>query len=141
MIILFPLDNFDGFITEADCTTFLNLNVPASQLTAYLALDTASREILIRQSTTLIKNKITLPATLEDNLSQACAYLVNYSVGINMTLDDGNGNIKIDEVVGAVKTEFFSPNDANNSFPDIVELLLSDYGLAQDGTWAFKQGM
>lgn len=140
MIILYPLENYDGFITASDCTSYLTLNVPSSQLVDYLLLDEPSVEILIRQATTLIKSKITLPSTLEDNLKNACAYLVKYSVTNVMTNSDTEGNIKVDEVVGVVKTEYFSPNQANNSFPDIVDSLLSSYGIVQDGTISFLRG-
>ncbi|NQX98212.1 MAG: hypothetical protein HRT73_10080, partial [Flavobacteriales bacterium] len=95
MIILYPLEDYDGFITEADCTVYLTNNVPTAQIAEYIALSGTEREVLIRQATTLIKSKITLPDTLEDNLKNACAYLVNYSVSNVMTNSDDSNNLKV----------------------------------------------
>jgi len=136
-LIIYPVEGWDSFCSESDCTDILELNVPPSQLVDYLALDIPTREIYLRQATILIKQKITLPDTLEDDLKTACAYLANYSIGKDMTNSTSDNNIKVDEVVGVVKTEYFSPNKSSNSFPSIVNSLLKQYGLQSGGSFKF----
>ena len=137
-VILYPETDWDAFIDVATCDAFLTANVIGTQRTAYDALTDPDKEIYIRQATTLIRGKITLPATLEDDLMYATAYLVNYSIGVDMTRDDGKGNLKSINIVNeTVEKEWFSPTDANNDFPDIVQSLLSAYGLNTDGSFSF----
>ena len=139
-LTLYPDTGYDAFIAVADCDTFLSLNVPSSQRTAYVALSEADKEILIRQATTLIKSKITLPSTLEQTLQDATAYLVNFSVDTVMTNSDGEqGNVKRELIVGTIETEYFSQGKDSNSFPEIVDSLLSTYGIAQSGSFVFNR--
>ena len=92
------------------------------------------KEILLRQSTLLIKNKITLPDTLEGDLQLATAYLSNSSVSVEMTTPDGNENVKVKEIDGVVKTEYFTKGSDSNSFPDLVNLLLGQYQIVSTGS-------
>lgn len=136
-LIIYPNEDYDSFCSVADADSILTNNVPSSQRTAWEALLEADKEIYLRQATILIKQKITLPDTLEDDLKTACAYLANYSIGKDMTNSTSDNNIKVDEVVGVVKTEYFSPNKSSNSFPSIVNSLLKQYGLQSDGSFKF----
>ena len=139
-LIIYPDTGYDSFSSIADADAYLASNVPSSQRTLWEALVDADKEIYLRQSTTLIENKITLPDTLEENLQNACIYLANYSVGLDMLNSDGEtGNIKVDEVVGVVKTEYFGASKDSDSFPSIVDLLLADYGLVTDGSFSFER--
>lgn len=137
---IYPNTDYDTFCLLADAETILINNVPSSQLASWTALADADKEILLRQSTLLIENKITLPSTLESKLQKACAYLALYSVGVDMTNSTNDSNVKVDEVVGVVKTEYFAPNKSQNSFPDIVEMLLSGYGVTSDDSFSFVRG-
>ena len=139
-LIEYPLENYDTFCSLADAETLILNNIPATQTEAWNALagDT-QKEVQLRQATLLIKNKITLPDTLEDDLKLATAYLANASTGNDVTDDDGSGNVKIKEITGVVKTEFFSPNKSNDDFPNMVTLLLSKYEVVQDGTFTFSR--
>jgi hypothetical protein len=140
-LTIYPDTNYDSFSTVADATAYLTNNLPASQFADWTALVTdAEKEVFLRQATTLIQKKITLPSTLEDDLKKACIYLANHSIGINMTNKDTDSNVKVDEVVGVVKTEYFAPNQPLNTFPDIVDLLLKDYGAIQSGSFSFTRG-
>ena len=138
-LILYPITSYDAFISVANCDTFLNNNVIGSQRTAYDALTETEKEIYIRQATTFIKQDITLPSTLETNLQHATAYLINYSIGIDMVANDNDSNIKVDEVVGVVKTEFFGRAKEINSLPEIVQKLLSGYEVQTDGVFRFER--
>ena len=140
-LIIYPDVGYDSFITVANCDIYLANNVPTSQRVKYDAITIDSdKEILIRQATTLIKSKITLPATLEQNLQDATAYLVNYSIGINMTNDDGStSNLKRKRLEGVIDKEWFSPLSAANSFPDIVDSLLKDYGVSTSGAFVLQR--
>ena len=140
-LIIYPTTDWDSFCDVADADLILANNVPSSQLTAWNALTTTDKEIYLRQATLLISNKITIPSTLESNLQKACAYLAWYSVGKDLTNNDGKtGNVKVKEIVGVVKTEYFSQGKDSNSFPEIVDLLLKDYGAVSDGSFIFARG-
>lgn len=139
-LTIYPADNYDSFIAEADATSFLALSVPPSQLTAWNALDVATREIYLRQATTLIKQKITLPETNEDNLKCACAYLANYSIDIDMLNTDSESNLKrINIADSEIEKEWFSPNKSANQFPTIVSDLLSGYGYSSGGSFVLAR--
>ena len=133
-LIEYPLDNYDTFCSLVDADAILLLNVPSAQLADWTALLDADKEVLLRQSTTLIRNKITLPYTLEDDLKLATAYLANSSVAVDMTTADGKENVKEKDIVGVVKTVYFSRGQDSNSFPDLVVLLLGQYQITSVGS-------
>ncbi len=126
-LILYPLENYDAFVSVENCDEILSLNVIGSQRTLYDALEDSDKEIYIRQSTLLIKQKIVLPAELEQDLQTATAYLVNHSIGQVMTNDNNSGNIKRKEIFEVVETEYFTQGEDSDSFPSIVDSLLSQY--------------
>ena len=138
-LILYPTTDYDAFISIVNCDAFLESNVIGSQRTLYDALIDADKEIYIRQATTLIKNAITLPTTLEEDLQAATAYLVNHSIGIDMLDSNKSSNVKVKEIVDVVKTEYFTPNNDVNSFPDIVQSLLLQYDGVSDGSFVFNR--
>ena len=128
-LTIYPTDNYDAFISIVDCDTYLTSNIIGSQRILYDALIDSDKEIYIRQATTLIGQRITLPDTLEDDLKAATAYLVNYSVGLDMTNANKSSNVKVKNIVGVISTEYFASGAASNAFPDIVTSFLSTYGL------------
>jgi len=140
-LTIYPTDEYDSFCSLADAETLIAANIPSAQHTLWDALADSDKEILLRQSTILIKNSVTtLPATLEDDLKLACAYLANNSVGITMTDSNGKeGNVKVKEIVDVVKTEYFSAGKSNNSFPTIVNSLLSQYGVSTSSSFKFER--
>jgi len=144
-LILYPTDDYDAFISIVNCDAFLTANVIGSQRTLYDALEDVDKEIYIRQATTLIEGRITLPDTLEQDLQDATAYLVNYSVGLDMLNADKSSNVKVKNIVGVISTEYFATGAASNSFPDVVTTLLGQYGLiarssfALDRSWVMQQ--
>jgi len=139
-LIVFPTDSYDSFCSVADADTLLGKNVPSTQRAAWdTPLSTSDKEIYLRQASLLIKQKITLPDTAEDDLTLATAYLANHSVGVNMLNEDGENNVKVDEVVGVVKTEYFSPSESSNAMPDIVLSLLSKYEPKSSGSFSFSR--
>jgi len=138
-LILYPTDDYDAFISIVNCDAFLAANVIGSQRTLYDALSDGDKEIYIRQATTLIKGNITLPNTLEDDLQYATAYLVNFSIGVDMTNTSASTNIKSKEIVDVIKTEWFSPNKDINSFPTIVQQLLEQYDGVSDGSFQYSR--
>ena len=140
MLIVYPTDNWDSFTSLADAETNIANNIPSASRVGWDALTVdADKEIYLRQATTIIRGKITLPSTLEDDLKLATAYQANYSVGIDQTRDNGNGNLKIKNIVGVTEKEWFSPRDSNNDLIDIVDSLLKDYIKASEGSFSFDR--
>lgn len=138
-LILYPLSDYDAFTSVLDCDSILVNNVIGSQREGYDALDNTDKEIYIRQASLLIKQKITLPDALENDLKIATAYLVNHSVGVNMLNEDKKSNIKSKEIVDVVKTEYFGRGEDSNSFPDIVESLLDQYSSVTSSFFIFER--
>lgn len=140
-LTIYPLDNYDSFCTVADADTLLTANVPTSQRTSWDALIEADKEIYLRQATTIIRTKVSeLPTTLEDDLKLACAYLANYSVGIDMTNSDNKGNLKRINIANeTIEKEYFTQTKDSNDLPDIVVSLLAQYGVKTTGTFSFQR--
>ncbi len=134
-LTIYPDTGYDSLCSLADMSTLISLNIPSSQRTAWEALTDAEKEITARQATTLIKQKITLPTTLEDNLKLACSYLANHSVGVDMTKKSNSNNVKKKSIAkGTVATEYFGQTQASNAFPTLVTSLLSRYDVSKYGT-------
>ena len=142
MLIEYPDLNYDTFCSLVDAETILLNYIQSSLLTDWNALSDTDKEALLRQSTLLIKQRVeVLPDTLENDLKMACAYLSNHSVSVDMTNEDGAGNVKIKEITGVVKTEWFNPKeDKSNEFPDVVESLLSGYDVVASCGFSFNRG-
>ncbi len=139
-LIVYPTINFDAFISLADCEVVLSNTVPSSQLMGWVALSDTDKEVMIRQSTMLIKAKITPPSTLEQDLKTATAYLSNYSIDTDMQNEDGSDNVKVKEIVGVVKTEYFTKSeDKSNELPDIVISLISQYFTKAKSSFSFRR--
>jgi len=139
-LTIYPDTGYDSLCSLADAEALILANIPAAQHAAWDALpDDAAKEIELRQATILIKNKITLPSTLEDDLKLACVYLANSSVGVVMTNEDGKGDIKMKEIVDVVKTEYFGRAKDSNEFPDIVNMLLSQYQVTSSSSFEFER--
>lgn len=141
MLTIYPNTNYDTFCTITDANTILTNYVPSSQREKWDALADTDKEILLRQSTLLIKQKVQeLPDTLETELQQACAFLANDSIGKNMRDEDGNSNLKRKKIDGVIEKEYFNPSKESNSFSDLVEQLLSKYDVQTDGNFLFDRG-
>lgn len=138
---IYPLEDYDTFCLLADAETILTNNIPSSQRTAWDLLADVDKEILLRQSSILIETKIVKPSTLESNLQKACAILANYSADKDMTNSDGKGgNVKVKEIDGVVRTEYFNASKDSDSFPSIVSSLLKNYGVTTSSTFTFNRG-
>lgn len=139
-LIVYPTTEWDAFVSLADCNTILTNTVPSSQLTDWNGLTDTDKEVYIRQATMLINAKITPPDTLEDDLKTATSYLANFSIDTDMQNENDTGNVKVKEVVGVVKTEWFNPSeDKSNEFPDIVVSLISQYYTKASSSFCFKR--
>lgn len=138
---IYPNANYDTFCSVTDADTILSNYVPKFQRAEWDAItDPLEKEILLRQSTLLIKQKIQeLPSTLEIELQQACAFLANDSIGKNMRDEDGNSNLKRKKIDGVIEKEYFNPSKESNSFSDLVEQLLSKYDVQTDGVFVFDR--
>lgn len=137
-LIVYPSTGWDAFVSLADCNTILTNTVPSSQLVAWTALSDIDKEVYIRQSTMLINAQITPPDTLEQDLKTATSYLSNFSIDTDMTNEDGSDNVKVKEIVGVVKTEYFTKSeDKSNEFPDIVVSLISQYYTKASSSFSF----
>lgn len=139
-LTIYPATGWDAFVSLSDCNTILTNTVPSSQLTDWNGLSDTDKEVYIRQATMLINAKITPPDTLEDDLKTATAYLANFSIDTDMQNENDTGNIKIKEITGVVKTEWFNPSeDKSNEFPDIVVSLISQYYTKASSSFCFKR--
>ena len=72
-----------------------------------------------------------------DNLAELASNwrdLANSSVAVDMTTADGKENVKEKDIVGVVKTVYFSRGQDSNSFPDLVVLLLGQYQITSVGS-------
>jgi hypothetical protein len=136
-LIIYPAADYDSFCSVSDATTILDNNLLS--ISEWTALDNTNKEKLLRQATLLISTRIKLPDTLETNLKKATAYLANYSIGKDMTNSSSDSNVKIEEIAGTIKTEYFSPNKSDNDFPDIVDMLISSYGIVQSGSFVMDR--
>jgi hypothetical protein len=142
MLVIYPTTNYDSLCSLDSANTIITNYFQASQRARWEALDDADKESLLRQSTLLIEQKVgELPSTLEINLQRATAYLANHSIGKDMTNESNTGNVKIKEITGVVKTEFFNPSeDKSNDFPDIVTSLLAVYDIRNSSSFSFNRG-
>jgi len=135
-LTVFPLDNYDSFSSLVDADTLIASMVSDN---GWSTLTDPQKEAYLRQSTLLIRTKIDLPDTLEDDLKLACLHLSTYSIGKDMLNNDGKDNIKRKSVDGVAETEYFSKGSASNSFPSIVRTLLYNYGLLPKGTFRMER--
>lgn len=139
-LIIYPTDSWDSFVTIANADTILTNNIPSTQRTLWDALTDTDKEIYLRQATELIRTKITLPDELEDDLQKATSYLANYSVGKDMTNDDGSGNVKVKNIAQTtIKKEYFYAGANSNAFPSNVTALLSQYGYGGANTFVLDR--
>jgi hypothetical protein len=132
-LIIYPLSGFDSFVTLEDTTSNLTNNV--IDITAWTALTETVKEIYLRQATLLIKSRIDLDLVVSvDNLELATSLLANYAVGVDITDDTNDGNIKINEITGVIHKEYFTKGKASNAMPTNVVSLLSEYGFVGSGS-------
>jgi hypothetical protein len=126
-LIIYPATGWNSYVSLTDSETIVTDNVinPAS----WNALTDAQKELYLKQSTTLIRLKITDPQTDEapDDLELATVLLSVDSIGKDMNDSDGKENLKRIKIEGAIEKEFFTKGDSSNKFPDIVESLLSQF--------------
>lgn len=138
-LIIYPTSGWDSYVSLADAETIVTNNIisPAS----WNALTNAQKELYLKQSTTLIRLKITDPLTLTtpSDLELATVYLSINSIGIDMMDSDGKENLKRIKIDGAIEKEYFTKSDSSNKFPDIVEALLSQFIYSGSGTFSLNR--
>ena len=148
MLIVYPTTNYDSFSSLADAEAIIlaNIqkaiilaNIPMAQHASWDLLTDADKEVLLRHATIIIKSKISLPDTLEDDLKLACVYLANYSIGVEMTDTNGKGNIKSRDIVGLIKTEWFTARKDDSELPNIVVMLLRQYEVTSTSSFTFNR--
>lgn len=126
-LITYPATLWDSYVSLANAETIIANNIisPAS----WDALPLPSKELYLKQSTTLIRLKITDPSasTAPADLSLAVVYLTINSIGLDMIDSDGKENLKRIKIEGAIEKEYFTKSEKSNNFPDIVEALLAQY--------------
>jgi len=139
-LIVYPEANYDSFlgVEEADDIVVKY----ATNTRGWDNLSSEKKELYLRQSTLLIKNKIneTTESETPFNLKLAVVYLSLFSIDKDMTNEDGSSNIKVLEVDGALKKEYFTKGKKSNSFPSIVSELLSEFGFRSAGAFRVERG-
>lgn len=126
-LIIYPTTDYNSYVSLADAEILITDNIISHS--AWDALTSTQKELYIKQSTTLIRLKIQDPyedATPSD-LELATVYLAVSSIAVDMTESDGKDNLKRIKIDGAIEKEYFTKSEKSNSFPDIVEALLSQY--------------
>ena len=133
MLIIYPTDLYDSFVSVSDATTLISLNV--LDIALWAALTDAKKEILLRQATASIKARIETDMVDDTtNLELATALLANYGVSVDLTSDNQSGNIKRKNVVGVIEKEYFTKGSKSNAYPTNVSDLLSGYGYTSGGS-------
>lgn len=138
-LIIYPTTNYNSYVSLADAEILITDNV--INHTAWDALVNADKELYLKQSTTLIRLKITDPATTEtpSDLELATIYLAVSSIAVDMTESDGKDNLKRIKIEGAIEKEFFTKGEKSNTFPDIVEALLSQYTYSNSSSFTLQR--
>lgn len=126
-LIIYPTDSFNSYVSLADAEILITDNVVSHS--AWDALTNTQKELYLKQATTLIRLKIQDPYVdvTPFDLQLATAYLAVSSIAVDMTESDGKDNVKRIKIEGAIEKEYFTKSEKSNSFPDIVEALLSAY--------------
>lgn len=130
-MIVYPLDNWDTFCDAAEADTIIAGFVSQGN---WASLTSPQKEAYLRQSSLLIYGRLfEPPTTAETPLKQATCYLSIYSIGRDMTVDDGKSNLKRIKIDGALEKEFFTRGVSSVAFPAVVNQLLEQYGLSAPG--------
>jgi len=130
-LILYPLDNYDTFVSVADADIIIGNFVPDAGTVAYLALDETGKEQILRQTALQIKlcSNIILPETLENDLELAQCYLTTHALQVDMIAYDPTSKSITAESVDVIATAYdVSAKDDADTFPSMVSSLLSQYG-------------
>lgn len=130
-LTIYPDENYNSYVSVADALVIASDFITDS----FTALTTTMQEKYLKQSTLLIKLKID-ESLISDviNLQLATVHLANYSIGKDMLTSDGGDNVQRLKIEGAIEKEYFSRGRKSNSFPDMVNSLLSEYGLKSSST-------
>lgn len=138
-LIIYPAPLWDSYVSLADAEIIVTNNIisPAS----WNALTNATKELYLKQSSTLIRLKITDPllSATPDDLELATVYLSVNSIGVDMVDSDEKNNIKRIEISGAITKEYFTKSEKSNSFPDLVQSLLEQYIYSGSGTFSLSR--
>ena len=137
-LIIYDTDNWDSYISLTDAEDLVTSYI--IDTSTWDALDDTVKEKYLRQATMLIKSRITLKeGDTTDNLKLATVYLAVFSIAKDMTQSDGKDNLKIIEIDGAIKKEFFTKGKSSNQFPDIVTQLLQEYNYTSSSTFKMER--
>jgi len=138
-LIVYPETNWNSYISLEDAETLISDRV--LDTSSWDLLDNTTKEKYLLQSTLLIKNKIDSITYSETpyNLMLAVIYLATYSVGKDMTTNVGDDNVKVLEIDGAIKKEYFTRGKKSNSFPSIASELLIEFGFRSSGTFSIER--
>ena len=131
-LTIYPTEDWNSFCSVLDANAIMSAQIDS---TAWTALTEAQKEAYLKQATLLIRLRIQPPDTLEDDLKLATAMLANYSIGKEVTANDGNDNVKRIKIDGALEKEYFTKASSNTEFPYLVSQLLSQYGLVSGSTF------
>ena len=144
-LIIYPATGWNSYVSLTEANTIITDNV--IDPTAWNALADPTKELYLKQSTTLIRLQITDPISLDSSLTAApsdlklaTAHLANYSIGVNMVNgDSAKENLKRIKIEGALEKEYFTKGEATNGFPDIVQALLKQYSYAGSSTFQLSR--
>ncbi len=138
-LIIYPTDSYNSYVSLADAEILIDDNIITT--TSWDALTNAQKELYLKQATTLIRLKIQDPyeeATPYD-LQLATVHLAVSSISVDMTESDGRDNLKRIKIEGAIEKEYFTKGEKSNSFPDIVEALLSQYTYINSSSFTLQR--
>ena len=131
MLNVYPIVNWDSFISVVDADTLISGFVASNGVTAYLTLDTEGKEAILRQTALQMKlcKNITLPDTNESDLGLAQCYLTVHALETNMLSFDSNERAVTSETVDVISVTYNANlKGSNYDFPYIVSNILGQYG-------------
>ncbi len=130
-LIIYPTDYWDTFASVQIADTIIGNFVVSAGQTAYLALDEAGKEAILRQTALQMKlcPSIVLPETLENDLELAQCYLTTHALTTDMLSFDANDKAITGERVDTLGVTYdVDKKGSNSDFDDMTSALLKQYG-------------
>ena len=140
-LILYPQDNWDSFASVSAADIIIGGFVTSAGQTAYLALDEAGKEAILRQTALQIKlcPSMVLPDTLENDLEVAQCYLTVHALTTDMLAFDSNDKAITSERVDTLAVTYdVDKKGSNAEFDNMTSALLAQYGCNAQSS-GFKQ--
>ena len=135
-LVIYPTEDYDSLISEADATDWINKNSVNASL--WLAKTTEEKEVYLRIATTRILDVVALDDTYDQVTSclpSVCANMAIYDIAFNISTNiNNNEGLITREKVGDLEVEYQHNRNTNKKgiktspYPKEVKTCLSSYG-------------